>query len=563
MVSDGIEHQLTQIEALPDIGRLKSLHRLSAGLDRDTVADVLHAANGFSRTVLEPFEARADRLGCLLESERVVLAPGHEEAWQRFREDGWVGIDLPQEYGGQALPMVVSTAVQELFDRGSVGFGMLSCAIRSAARLLLTHGDDALVREWLPQLACGNWGATICISEAGAGTDVGRIRTVGVKNDLGEWLITGEKLWTSYGDHPLTERIGHLLLGRTHGAPEGIPGLSLFLVPGGDKVKVRRVEEKLGLNGSPTCALGFEGAPARLIGSEGRGVSQLFRMIVAMRLQVGSQALGLVAASLECAQAYAQSRHQGGPPNRPPVPIEQHSDIRRMLMAIASRLETLRGIVYSAAAAVEIADRDEEQPVRQESSVLSSWLLPIVKNSGAEAASDSARTAMLILGGAGYTREWPIERYLRDAQVLAIYEGTTGAQAADLIRRRWLKPGTGAEVFRAVLLRECGTGRETDSAISAAIEIFDEATAWIRDAVRTEQELSAAAYSALTLASELAHGWIAARLARLRQDTGAGRRLAACGRHGLSVMLERVPAALRSLKDSPKRVQEFEVHRIE
>jgi len=234
-----------------------------------------------------------------------------------------------------------------------------------------------------------------------------------------------------------------------------------------------------------------------------------------------------------------------------------------MLMAIASRLETLRGIVYSAAAAAEIADRDEEQSVRQESSVLSSWLLPIVKNSGAEAASDSARTAMLILGGAGYTREWPIERYLRDAQVLAIYEGTTGAQAADLIRRRWLKPGTGAEVFRAALLRECGTDTETDSAISAAIEVFDEATAWIRDAVRTEQELSAAAYSALTLASELAHGWIAARLARLRLDTGAGRRLAACGRHGLSVMLERVPAALRSLKDSPKRVQEFEVHYTE
>ena len=360
------------------------MDRSGASLDRATAAEILHAANGFSRTVLEPFETRADRLGCLLESERVVLAPGHEEAWRRFRADGWVGIDLPEEYGGQALPIVISTAVQELFDRGSVGFGMLPCAVRSAARLLLTHGDDALVQEWLPQLTCGNWAATICISEADAGTDVGRIRTVGVKTASGEWLITGEKLWTSYGDHPLTERIGHLLLARTHGAPAGIPGLSLFLVPGGDRVKVRRVEEKLGLNSSPTCALGFEGAPATLIGSEGRGVSQLFRMIVAMRLQVGSQSLGLVAASLECAQAYAQSRLQGGPANAPPVPIEQHSDIRRMLMAIASRLETLRGIVYSAAAAAEIADRDEEPAARQEASVLSSWLLPIVKNSGAE-----------------------------------------------------------------------------------------------------------------------------------------------------------------------------------
>ncbi len=427
MASDDIEHQLTHIEALPDIGRLEALHRSSGGLERETMAEVLQAADSFSRTVLEPFEVRADRLGCLLESERVVLAPGHDEAWQRFRAAGWIGIDLPREYGGQALPTVVATAVSELFDRGSVGFGMLPCAIRSAARLLLTHGDEVMLRDWLPQLACGNWGATICISEADAGTDVGRIRTVGVQNDVGEWRITGEKLWTSYGDHPLTERIGHLLLGRTHGAPPGIPGLSLFLVPGGDRVKIRRVEEKLGLNGSPTCALGFEDAPARLIGAQGRGVSQLFRMIVAMRLQVGSQSLGLVAASLECARAYSSSRLQGGAANRPPVPIEQHPDVRRMLMAIASRLESLRGIVYSAAAAAELADRDELPAARLASSVLSSWLLPIVKNSGAEAANDSARTAMLILGGAGYTREWPIERYLRDAQVLAIYEGTTGS----------------------------------------------------------------------------------------------------------------------------------------
>jgi 3-(methylthio)propanoyl-CoA dehydrogenase len=567
-----IEDQLAQIAAVPAFERLKSVHRNSTALESETLAEILQAADNFSRAVLEPFEAHADGTGCLLEGGRVLLAPGHVEAWRRFREDGWVGLDLPKEYGGQDLPLVVAIAVQELFDRASVGFGMLPGAARGAGRLLLAHADEGIVSEWLPQLTCGNWAATICISEAGAGSDVGRIRTQAVRTGAGHWLVTGEKIWISYGEHPLAERIGHLVLARTTGAPAGVLGLSLFLVPsmqiGTDRtaihngVTARRIETKLGLHVSPTCAMGFENAFAVLIGTEGRGVAQLFRMIVAMRLQVGAQSLGLAAACFNCASSYAHTRLQGGTSDRPPVPIDRHGDIRRMLIGSAARLETLRGVVYCAATTAELADTDAGEAGRQAAVLLSGWLLPIVKNSGAETASEAARSAMLVLGGAGYTREWPVERYLRDAQVLAIYEGTTGMQALDLLRRRWLRPGTGAEVFRSAMANEMSADwPEEIGMLSNALSAFDEATAWIRDPARTTEELAAGAYSALTLASELAHGWMAARLVRCAQSSPSGRRLAACGRHGLSVMTERVPAALRSLKESDRRVGEFEEYR--
>jgi alkylation response protein AidB-like acyl-CoA dehydrogenase len=424
---------------------------------------------------------------------------------------------------------------------------------------------------WIPKLVSGEWGATICVSEPDAGSDVGRIRTAARRGAAkrhggAAWLIRGEKMWISYGDHDLTERIGHIVLARIEGADRGIRGLSLFLVPslvarpdgslGANHVIVRRVEEKLGLHGSPTCALGFEDAEGVLIGSEGRGVAQLFSMIVAMRLQVGSQGLGLAEASYRAAFAYAQQRRQGGPADAPPVTIATHADVQLTLVGMASRICTLRGLVYTAAVAADLADLEPDATARESAASLQAWLLPIIKNSAAETSFAIAADAILLFGGAGYTTEWPVERYLRDARVLAIYEGTGGMQALDLVKRRWRVPGTGCEAFLAALDADLVEWPEGVAApLRAAISTLVDASRWLRDPAREDWEIEAAARAALRLATDVAHGWIGARLATLGETDATHTRLAAYGRHALSVMAESVAASLAAMHSSPARLR--------
>lgn len=553
---------LYQIEATPGIDRLRALQADDA-LQPELVTAILDEAARFSAERLAPFDKAADRAGCHLVDGRVTLAPGHEALWAEFRDGGWTGIDVAADHGGQGLPACIAVAAQELFDRGSISFGMAPGAARAAARLLQSHADAAIAAQWIPKLAAGEWGATICISESDAGSDVGRIRTAARRDGDGRWRITGEKIWISYGDHPLTDRIGHLVLARPDGAVAGTRGLSLFLVPSvveredeslhHNPVIVRRIEEKLGLHASPTCALGFEGAEALLIGVEGRGVPQLFRMIISMRLQTGTQGLGLATACLAAAAGYARERRQGGPPDRPPVPIETHADVRLMLAGMASRIATLRGIVYAAAVAADLAELDADAGERARWGVLLGWLLPIVKNSGAETGFDIAAEAILLFGGAGYTIEWPVERHLRDARILAIYEGTTGMQALDLVRRRWLTPGSGFEAFTALIEHDLATLPAGCAApLREALDRIVAATAWLRDAARTSGEIDAAARAGLRAATALAHGWIGARLA-----AGDDARLAACGRHALSVMSEQMPAALAAMRAGSARIDAF------
>ena len=521
--------------------------------DPELILSMLQAAHRFANERIAPFDRSADREGCRVVDGRVALPRGQAELWADYREGGWTAIDLPAAHGGLGLPDVVALGIQELLDRGSIGFGMLSGASRAACRVLADHADPALAATWISEIAAGRWAATICISEAGAGSDLARLRTSARR--AGErWEVTGEKLWTSFGDHPLTERIGHLVLARTDAEAPGTRGLSLFLVPDRHSdgtrngVFVRRVEEKMGLHCSPTCAMGFEEADATLIGAEGRGLPQLFSMIQAMRLHVATQGLGASAFSLDLACRYASDREQGGAPDERPIPIIEHADIQLVLSRLAARTLTLRGLVLAAGASAQLRALDAE------AGAMLGWLLPIVKNSGAETAVCAASEAMLVFGGAGYTSEWPIEQRLRDARVLAIYEGTTGMQAIDLVRRRWIKPGQGSEVFRAALIEEAGLADAgVRPAIREAIARFDEAGAWLRSPERSALQVDAACRSALLLATELAHGWMAARLVRL----GWSDRIRSLGLNGLSAMEEALPAALHAMKDGEMRTRAF------
>src|ERR1700761_5600969 len=434
------------------------LERLCALVGDEALADmaeaVLEEAARFAAEVLAPLNPVMDRKGCRLEGGRVKTAPGHAEVWAAFCEAGWQTLDRPVEHGGQGLPLIVWAAAQELFDRASVAFGMLPSSQGAASRLLDAHATDEIKAEWLPRLASGDWASTIVISEPGAGSDVGRIRTQATPLDDGQWAITGEKIWITFADHDLAPRIGHCVLARTPDARPGGAGLSLFLCPSvledgaRNAIAVRRLEEKLGLHGSPTCAVGFEGARARLIGQEGRGLAQLFAMIVQMRLSVGVQGLGLASLSSETALAYALERRQGGPAEQPPARLDQHADVQRMLLQGQARTETLRGLVYAAAVQADLAVLETDPEARARAGDLAAWLLPLVKTLGGEVAFDTAGEAIQVLGGAGYVRDWPVEQVLRDSRVLTIYEGASGIQALDLVHRRlWRDEGRGLKAF--------------------------------------------------------------------------------------------------------------------
>jgi alkylation response protein AidB-like acyl-CoA dehydrogenase len=322
---------------------------------------------------------------------------------------------------------------------------MLAINARCATRLLARHGGEAIRETWMPWIAGGIGGATICISEPQAGSDVGRIRSRAEPCGEGRWVLSGEKCWISYGDHDLTERIGHFALARALGAPAGTRGLSLFLVPdtlpdgARNGVSIARLEEKLGLHGSPTCGLIFDRAMATLIGQEGRGLPTLFAMIVAMRLGVASQGAAVAQAASATAERYAGERGQGGDPAEPAVPITQHAEVRRLLLQMRARAEAARLIALQAAAWVDAEDAGDVDAAKR-----AALLLPVAKTFCAEAAFANADAAIQVLGGAGYVRDWPVERMLRDCRVFSIYEGTSAIQGMDLLLRRVLgKDGPG------------------------------------------------------------------------------------------------------------------------
>lgn len=432
------------------LNRTPGWHRLRAlrpDADPDTVAAILDAGVRLVDEVLTPLDDQADRVGSRLQAGRVTCPPAFAAAWRAMGDGGWIGLDLPESFGGSGLPLVVQAAAQQLLDRGGIAFNMGWGASRSAAHLLAERAPD-LAADWVPALIAGERAATICISEPGAGSDVGRIRTRAVQGAEG-WRITGSKCWISYGDHDAVPLIGHCLLARTSDAP-GTRGLSLFLVPSRcegapNGITISRIEEKLGLHGSPTCVMDFDGAQGWLIGTVDRGLSQLFTMIELMRLQTGCHGLGAASRACDLAQAYAADRLQGGPPGAPPVAIATHPDVRRQLGRLRARTEILRAAVLELAATMDLARLEPEG----DHAALAAFLLPLVKTFGAETGFDVASGTVQVLGGAGYTREWPAERILRDTRILSIFEGTTGMQGIDFLERRLVRDRSGFDAFLA------------------------------------------------------------------------------------------------------------------
>ena len=450
---------------------LHELHDSSAlsalpGLEQatpDLMDAVIEEAAKLAQEVLFPLNLSGDKEGCTYENGVVRTPAGFKDAYNQLTEGGWTSLACDPAYGGQGMPMLLSTVFEEMVSSANLAFGMYPGLSHGAYRALHAHGSDALKSEYLPHLVDGTWSGTMCLTEPQCGTDLGLIRTRAEPADDGSYRITGTKIFISAGEHDLTENIIHLVLAKLPGAPAGTKGISLFLVPkflptpegqAGPRngVTCGSIEHKMGIKASATAVLHFDAAQGWLVGPPNAGMKCMFTMMNAARLAVGMQGLGIAETAYQSAAAYAKDRRQGKSVKRsdaketkssePGVneggadPIIVHPDIRRMLLEARSQTEAGRALSYWVGLELDRAEHHPDPAVRQESDDLVALLTPIVKAGLSDLGSEAANLAVQVLGGHGYVHEWGVEQLVRDARIAQIYEGTNGIQALDLVGRK-------------------------------------------------------------------------------------------------------------------------------
>ncbi len=498
-----------------------------AHVDDDLATAVLTEGARFADNILTPLNQSGDKQESRLIDGRVITPDGFKDAYKQFAEDGWQGLDLPEEYGGQNLPLSVQLAFAEMLNSACTSFAMLPLMIRAASSLLIEHGSKDIVDQVVPNLVAGKWGATICITEAQAGSDVGRIKTMAVQQQDGSYLVSGSKVFITYGDHDMTEQIVHLVLARTPDAPPGTRGLSLFVVPKLDldsgernSVSVSRVEKKMGLKASPTCVLDLDQAIGYRIGKESRGLNCMFTMVNLMRLEVAIQGPAIALAATQKALHYATERRQGGHADKPPVSIIEHADIRRMLFIMRARTGAIRALVFETAFNLDIARAAENEQERREAGQLAEFLLPICKSAGSETGFDVANLAVQVYAGYGYVADTGVEQYVRDARVPMIYEGSNGIQALDLVTRKLLKDdAVRYRIFVDRVNRDLSeSSRHVNNqtmiaALETGLACLESCSAYIIDrSAESLRDVEAVATDYLNLLALIAGGWMWLRI---------------------------------------------------
>ena len=429
-----------------------------ADYDKDTYIAMIDEATRIAKEVIWPMNGPGDRQGCTFHGDGKVTTPeGYVEAWRLLAEGGWIGFTAPFEYSGSNLPEPVAMAVGEVFTGAGPAFSVYAGLTRGAANLLMHHGNEFLKEMCVERLNTGEWGGTMCLTEAGAGSSVGDNRAKAAPTDEeGVFTLTGEKIFISGGDSDLTENIVHLVLARLPDAPNGTKGLSIFAVPKfgfeGTKYSGQRngayvvgIEHKMGLNGSATCTLDLGGTSechGYLIGRAGDGMRIMFHLMNEARIAVGIQALSSAGAAYENARAYAAERVQGSSirtfkdPNASAVTIDQHPDVRRMLMDMRVTVELMRSLLYTTALRLVVAENNDDRDVAKAKLALVELLTPICKGYCTDIGFDVTVTALQTFGGYGYISEYPVEQHCRDSKIASIYEGTNGIQAMDLVGRK-------------------------------------------------------------------------------------------------------------------------------
>jgi alkylation response protein AidB-like acyl-CoA dehydrogenase len=434
----------------------------------DVVSAILEEASKFASDVLDPLNASGDRNGARrLDDGTVVTPPGFRDAYRQYCENGWNGLTKNPRFGGQGLPQLVATAVEEMWHSSNMSFDLCPLLTQGAIEAIELVGTDAQKEQFLPRMVSGEWTGTMNLTEPQAGSDLAAVRTKAVKQPDGSYRVYGNKIFITYGEHDYTPNIVHLVLARTPDAPEGVKGISLFIVPkflvnadgslgARNDVRCVSIEHKLGIHASPTCVMAYgdaDGAIGYLIGEENRGLEYMFIMMNLARFSVGMEGVGIAERAYQRAVAYARQRVQGRAPGLDKAArgatIIEHPDIRRMLMTMRAHTEGLRALAYVTAAAMDNARRHPDAEARRNHQAFVDLMIPIVKAHATETGQVVASLGVQVHGGMGYIEETGAAQHLRDARITTIYEGTTGIQANDLIGRKTARDG--GATARAVL----------------------------------------------------------------------------------------------------------------
>jgi alkylation response protein AidB-like acyl-CoA dehydrogenase len=500
----------------------------------DLIEAVLTAAGKFASEVLAPLNQAGDQQAPVLSAGVVTTLEGWKDAYQQFTEAGWTSLIFDPDFGGQGLPRVVGTAVQEMWDASNMSFGLCPLLTQSASEAIWQCGSDEQKRVYLSKLVSGEWAGTMNLTEPQAGSDLSAVRTRADPAAAGHYLINGQKIFITYGEHDLTANIIHLVLARTPDAPEGVGGISLFLVPKfipgehgepGERNDLCCVslEHKLGIHGSPTAVMSYGdngGATGYLVGEENRGLEYMFIMMNMARHAVGIEGYAIAERAYQRALNFARERIQGravGGTRGERVSIIAHPDVARMLLDMKSRIEAMRAVSLYTAAAMDRSLRhpDEAERARGKRSV--EVLIPIVKGWSSEVGNWVTSSALQVHGGMGFIEETGAAQHYRDARITTIYEGTTGIQAADLVGRKLVRDGgqmatelieqMDAEIDQ-IIEKSDDPVSQISAAASGSLKLLSSATAWILESAGRDPRLPyAASFQYLMLWGAVAGGW--------------------------------------------------------
>jgi 3-(methylthio)propanoyl-CoA dehydrogenase len=542
-----IRFVLEQLVGLDGLSKLGAYQHA----DPDTVFGVVEESGRFMADVVGPLNRVGDAVGVTLDGDgKVTTPPGFREAYRQYADAGWGAVPFPPEFGGGGFPWLVAVVMQEMLASASMVFSQCPLLTQGAIDMLAQHGSPWQQATFLEKMVSGEWTGTMDLTEPGAGSDLGAVRTKAVLADDGTWRITGQKIFITFGEHDLAGNIIHIVLARVPGAPPGTKGISCFIVPkylvnedgslgARNDLRCVSIEHKLGTHASPTCVMSFGeggGAIGHLIGEANQGMRYMFTMMNTARLSVGVQGLSLAERSYQDALRYAQERRQGravGAPAGEPSPIVEHPDVRRMVLTMKAYIEAMRAMLYTNAVSIDLAREHPDQAEREARRELVDLLTPVCKAWCTDLGVELTSIGLQVHGGMGYVEETGVAQYLRDSRVAPIYEGTNGIQAIDLVTRKVPMRGGGVVAdllaqMEALDPELAAAGPELAamrSALASGVSVLREATDWIMSRGLAEpDDALAGATPYLRLSGLVIGGWLLARSAlaasRLLGDAG-------------------------------------------